>query len=84
MLLKSLKKYGLNSIDSVDTPMIENKKLDEDLHGKQVDAILYRGMIRSLMYLTASRPDLNYVVCLCVRYQAKPIEKHLQAVKRIF
>ncbi|GKF09079.1 retrovirus-related pol polyprotein from transposon TNT 1-94, partial [Tanacetum coccineum] len=59
-------------------------KLDEDLHGKPVDATLYRGMIGSLMYLTASRPDLNYVVCLCAPYQAKPTEKHLQAVKRIF
>ncbi|GKC36669.1 retrovirus-related pol polyprotein from transposon TNT 1-94 [Tanacetum coccineum] len=79
-----VKKYGLHSTDSVDTPMIENKKLDEDLQGKQVDATLYRGMIGSLMYLTASRPDLNYAVCLCARYQAKPTEKHLQAVKRIF
>ncbi|GJX40600.1 copia protein [Tanacetum coccineum] len=50
---------------SKDTPMIENKKLDEDLQGKQVNATLYYGMIRSLMYLIASRPDLNYVVCLC-------------------
>ncbi|GJV12633.1 hypothetical protein Tco_1354174 [Tanacetum coccineum] len=50
--------------------MIENKKLDEDLQGKQVDATLYCGMIRSLMYLTSSRPYLNYVVCLCARYQA--------------
>nr|GEV21145.1 hypothetical protein [Tanacetum cinerariifolium] len=57
---KIVKKYGLNSTDSVDAPMIENKKLDEDLQGKQVDATLYRGMIGSLMYLTASRPDLNY------------------------
>ncbi|GJY83142.1 retrovirus-related pol polyprotein from transposon TNT 1-94 [Tanacetum coccineum] len=81
---KIIKKYGLHSTDSVDTPMIENKKLDEDLQGKQVDATLYHGMIGSLMYLTASRPDLNYVVCLCARYQAKPTEKHLQAVKRIF
>ncbi|GJU36915.1 retrovirus-related pol polyprotein from transposon TNT 1-94 [Tanacetum coccineum] len=56
-----VKKYGLHSTDSVDTPMIENKKLDEDLQGKKVDATLYRGMIGSLMYLTASRPDLNYV-----------------------
>nr|GEZ08577.1 hypothetical protein [Tanacetum cinerariifolium] len=72
------KKYGLNSTDSVDTPMIENKKLDEDLQGKPVDATLYRGMIGSLMYLTASRPNLSYVVCLCARYQAKPTEKHLQ------
>nr|GEV49642.1 retrotransposon protein, putative, unclassified [Tanacetum cinerariifolium] len=79
-----VKKYGLNSTDSVDTPMIENKKLDEDLQGKQVDATLYRDMIGSLMYLTASRPDLSYAVCLCARYQAKPTKKHLQAVKRIF
>ncbi|GJW23251.1 retrovirus-related pol polyprotein from transposon TNT 1-94 [Tanacetum coccineum] len=79
-----VKKYGLHSTDSVDTPMIENKKLDEDLQGKPVDATLYRGMIGSLMYLTSSRPDLNYVVCLCARYQAKPTEKHLQVVKQIF
>ncbi|GJY72242.1 hypothetical protein Tco_0475945 [Tanacetum coccineum] len=59
--------------------MIENKKLDEDLHGKQVDATLYRSMIGSLMYLTSSRPDLNHVVYLCARYQAKPTKKHLQA-----
>ncbi|GKA08501.1 retrovirus-related pol polyprotein from transposon TNT 1-94 [Tanacetum coccineum] len=52
--------------------------------GKPVDATLYRGMIGSLMYLTSSRPDLNYDVCLCTRYQAKPTEKHLQAVKQIF
>ncbi|GJT47992.1 retrovirus-related pol polyprotein from transposon TNT 1-94 [Tanacetum coccineum] len=79
-----VKKYGLHSTDSVDTPMIENKKLDEDLQGKQIDATLYRGMIGSLTYLTSSRPDLNHSVCLCARYQAKPTEKHLQAVKRIF
>ncbi|GJT11160.1 retrovirus-related pol polyprotein from transposon TNT 1-94 [Tanacetum coccineum] len=81
---KIVKKYGLHSTDSVNTPMIENKKLDEDLQGKPVDATLYHGMIGSLMYLTSSRPDLNHVVCLCARYHAKPIEKHLQAVKRIF
>ncbi|GJU28010.1 retrovirus-related pol polyprotein from transposon TNT 1-94 [Tanacetum coccineum] len=49
-----VKKYGLHSIESVDTPMIENKKLDEDLQGKPVDATLYCGMIGSLMYLTSS------------------------------
>ncbi|GKB99349.1 retrovirus-related pol polyprotein from transposon TNT 1-94 [Tanacetum coccineum] len=74
-----VKKYGLNTTNSVNTPMIENKKLDEDLQGKPVDATLYRSMIRSLMYLTANRLDLNYDVCLCARYQAKPTEKHLQA-----
>ncbi|GKA49335.1 retrovirus-related pol polyprotein from transposon TNT 1-94 [Tanacetum coccineum] len=79
-----VKKYGLHSTDYVDTPMIENKKLDKDLQGKQIDATLYRGMIGSLMHLTSSRPDLNHAVCLCARYQAKHTEKHLQAVKQIF
>ncbi|GJT33456.1 hypothetical protein Tco_0923875 [Tanacetum coccineum] len=60
------------------------QELDEYLQGKPVNDILYHGMIGSLMYLTSSRPDLNYVVCLCARYQAKPTEKHLQAVKQIF
>ncbi|GKF33371.1 hypothetical protein Tco_0106571 [Tanacetum coccineum] len=58
--------------------------MDEDLQGKKVDATLYHGMIGSLMYLAANRHDLNHVVCLCARYQAKPTEQHLQAVKRIF
>ncbi|GKD11075.1 retrovirus-related pol polyprotein from transposon TNT 1-94 [Tanacetum coccineum] len=58
-----VKKYSLHSTDSVDTPTIENKKLDKELQGKQVDATLYRGMIGSLIYLTSSIPDLNYVVC---------------------
>ncbi|GKC86337.1 hypothetical protein Tco_1142054 [Tanacetum coccineum] len=84
MLLKLIKKHGMLTSDSVDTPMVEKSKLDEDLHGNLVDATLYRGIIGSLMYLTSSRPDLIYVVCLCSRYQAKPIEKHLNAVKRIF
>nr|GEZ14648.1 hypothetical protein [Tanacetum cinerariifolium] len=75
-------KYGLLSTDSVDTPMIEKNKLDEDLQGTPVDATFYRGMIRSLMYLTSSRHDLIYAVCLCARYQAMPIEKHLQADTR--
>ncbi|GJZ20384.1 retrovirus-related pol polyprotein from transposon TNT 1-94 [Tanacetum coccineum] len=59
-----VKKYGLHSTDSVDTPMIENKKMDKDLQGKQVDATLYRDMIGSLMYLTSSRPDLNHAIPL--------------------
>ncbi|GJU50341.1 retrovirus-related pol polyprotein from transposon TNT 1-94 [Tanacetum coccineum] len=79
-----VKKYGLLTTNYVDTPMVKKNKLDEDLQGKQVDVTLYCGVIGSLMYLTSSRPDLIYVVCLCARYQAKPTKKHLQAVKRIF
>ncbi|GKB03293.1 retrovirus-related pol polyprotein from transposon TNT 1-94 [Tanacetum coccineum] len=81
---KIIKKYGLLTSDSVDTPMVENNKLDEDLQGTPVDATLYRSMIGSLMYITSSRLDLIYAVCLCARYQAKPTEKYLNAVKRIF
>ncbi|GKA41264.1 uncharacterized mitochondrial protein-like protein, partial [Tanacetum coccineum] len=76
-----IKKYSLLTSDSVDTPMVEKNKLDKYLQGTPVDATLYRGMIGSLMYLTSSRPDLIYAVCLCARYQEKPIEKHLNAVK---
>ncbi|GJV54833.1 retrovirus-related pol polyprotein from transposon TNT 1-94, partial [Tanacetum coccineum] len=57
-----IKKYGLLTSDYVDTPMVEKNKLDEDLQGTPVDATLYRGMIRSLMYLTSSRPNLIYAV----------------------
>nr|GEW21327.1 integrase, catalytic region, zinc finger, CCHC-type, peptidase aspartic, catalytic [Tanacetum cinerariifolium] len=64
-----IKKYSLTSTDFVDTPMIENKKLDEDLQGKPVDATFYPGMIGSLMYLTPSIPDFIYVVCLCPRIE---------------
>nr|GEU82212.1 hypothetical protein [Tanacetum cinerariifolium] len=72
------------SSDPVDTPLVEKSKLDKGLQGKPVDATLYRVMIRSLMYLTSNRPNLAYAVCLCARYQAKPTEKHLKAVKRVF
>ncbi|GKD82021.1 retrovirus-related pol polyprotein from transposon TNT 1-94 [Tanacetum coccineum] len=82
--LESLKKYGMKSSDPVDTPMVEKFKLDEDTQGKAVDPTHYRGMVGTLMYLTASRPNLTFVVCMCARYQAKPTEKHLHAVKRIF
>ncbi|GKA71670.1 hypothetical protein Tco_0777809 [Tanacetum coccineum] len=74
----------MESCDPVDTPMVEKSKLDEDPLGKVVDPTHYRGMVGTLMYLTASRPDLTFVVCMCARYQTKPIEKHLHAVKRIF
>ncbi|GJU46055.1 retrovirus-related pol polyprotein from transposon TNT 1-94 [Tanacetum coccineum] len=82
--LESLKKYGMESCDPVDTSMVEKSKLDEDTQGKSVDPTHYREMVGTLMYLTANRPDLTFVVCMCARYQAKPTEKHLHAIKRIF
>nr|GEY60924.1 uncharacterized mitochondrial protein AtMg00810-like [Tanacetum cinerariifolium] len=82
--LESLKKYGFESCNQVDTPMVEKSKLDEDKEGKAVDPSHYRGMIGTLLYQTASRPDLQFAICMCARYQARPIEKHIHAVKRIF
>nr|GEW96803.1 copia protein [Tanacetum cinerariifolium] len=69
---------------NVDTPMVEKSKLDKDKEGKVVDTSHYRGMIGTLLYLTASTPDLQFVICMCARYQARPTEKHLHAVKKIF
>ncbi|GJW77173.1 retrovirus-related pol polyprotein from transposon TNT 1-94 [Tanacetum coccineum] len=82
--LEIIKKYGMEPSDSVDTPMVDRTKLDEDLQGKLVDPTHYRDMIDSLMYLTSSRPDLVFAVCMCARYQENPTEKHLHALKRIF
>ncbi|GJX39259.1 retrovirus-related pol polyprotein from transposon TNT 1-94 [Tanacetum coccineum] len=81
---KDILLYGMETVDPVNTPMVKKSKVDEDPQGKVVDPTRYRGMIGSLMYLTASRLDLVFVVCMCARYQAKPTEKHLHAVKQIF
>ncbi|GJV26388.1 hypothetical protein Tco_1379083 [Tanacetum coccineum] len=70
--------------DPVDTPMVDRLKLDEDLMGIPVDQTRFRGMVGSLMYLTASRPDLVFAVCMCARYQAKPTKKHFEAIKCVF
>ncbi|GJY57895.1 uncharacterized mitochondrial protein-like protein [Tanacetum coccineum] len=64
---KVVKKYDMLTSKSVEIPMVEKSKLDEDLHGNAVDATLYHDMISSLIHLTSSRPDLIYVVCLCAR-----------------
>nr|GEX21224.1 hypothetical protein [Tanacetum cinerariifolium] len=78
--LESLKKYGFESCDPVDTPMVEKSKLDEDKEGKAVDPSHYRGMIGTLLYLTANRPDLQFAICMRARYQAWPTEKHDSSV----
>ena len=63
--------------------MSPNVKLIVDLLGKSVDPSLYRSMISSLLYLTASRPDISYSVGVCARYQANPKESHMITLKRI-
>nr|GEV90765.1 retrovirus-related Pol polyprotein from transposon TNT 1-94 [Tanacetum cinerariifolium] len=83
-VLEILKKYGMKSCDLVGTLMENKDKLNLDQNGTPVDATKYRSMIGALMYLTSSRPDIVHATCLCARYQAKPTEKHLKEVKRIF
>ncbi|GJW32438.1 retrovirus-related pol polyprotein from transposon TNT 1-94 [Tanacetum coccineum] len=61
-----------------------SKGFTKDLSGTPVDQTKYKGMIGSLMYLNSSRPDIVQAVCYCARYQARPIDKHLKEVKRIF
>ena len=79
-----LKKFDFEGMKPLSTPMSSSIKIDKDENGKAVDITKYRGMIGSLLYLTASRPDIMYSVCLCARYQSNPKESHLNAVKRIF
>ncbi|GJV74711.1 retrovirus-related pol polyprotein from transposon TNT 1-94 [Tanacetum coccineum] len=79
-----LKKALMDSCDPVDTPMVDQLKLDEDPPGILVNQTQFRSMVGSLMYLTASRPDLVFVVCMCARNQALPTKKHLEVLKRVF
>nr|GFA81159.1 uncharacterized mitochondrial protein AtMg00810-like [Tanacetum cinerariifolium] len=65
--IEFLKKYGFESCDPSDTPMVEKSKLDGDKEGKAVDLSHYHGMIGTLLYLTASRPDLQFAICVCAR-----------------
>ncbi|TKC13477.1 hypothetical protein FA727_23605 [Robertmurraya kyonggiensis] len=79
-----LKRFKMEDCKPIKTPMATNGHLDLDEGGKPVDQTLYRSMIGSLLYLTASRPDIMFSVCMCARFQANPKEAHLKAVKRIF
>nr|GEW68677.1 retrotransposon protein, putative, Ty1-copia subclass [Tanacetum cinerariifolium] len=79
-----LKKFGYSDVRSANTPMDKENPWGKDGPGKDVEFHLYRSMIRSLMYLTTSRPDIMFAVCACARHQVTPKECNLYAVKRIF
>ncbi|GKA09832.1 putative ribonuclease H-like domain-containing protein [Tanacetum coccineum] len=79
-----LKKFDLASVKTAITPMETKMALTKDEEADEVDVHLYRSMIGSLMYLTASRPDIMFAVCACSRFQVTPKTSHLNAVKRIF
>ncbi|KAJ0623430.1 putative RNA-directed DNA polymerase [Helianthus annuus] len=79
-----LSKYNMNDCKVASTPFATQTELTLDPQGKSVNKSFYRSMIGSLMYLTASRPDIMWAVCLCARFQTNPKESHEIAVKRIF
>ncbi|GKA79372.1 retrovirus-related pol polyprotein from transposon TNT 1-94 [Tanacetum coccineum] len=78
-----LRKHEMEKCDNVTTPMA-TAKIDADLHGTPTDQTKYHSMIGRLMYLTASRSDIAFATFVCARYQARPTEKHLKEVKRVF
>nr|GEX60748.1 hypothetical protein [Tanacetum cinerariifolium] len=79
-----LKKFDFLSVKTASTPIETQKPLVKDEEAADVDVHLYRSMIRSLMYLITSRPDIMFAVRACSRFQVTPMTSHLQAVKRIF
>jgi hypothetical protein len=78
-----LKKFKMDDLKPLSTPMSTTTALDADEDGEPVDQE-YWSMIGSLLYLTATGPDIQYSMCLCARFQASPRTSHWQAVKRIF
>ena len=78
-----VKRYGLEKAAYARTPMATNTKLGNDLSGQSVDITLYKSMIGSLLYLTASCLDIAFSVSVCARFQSNPKGSHLNAVKRI-
>ncbi|GKF42574.1 hypothetical protein Tco_0125916 [Tanacetum coccineum] len=79
-----LKKFDFITVKTASTLIQTNKALLKDEEAEDVDAHLYRSMIRSLMYLIAFRPDIMFVVCACARFQVTPKVSYLHDVKRIF
>ncbi|GKA16843.1 putative ribonuclease H-like domain-containing protein, partial [Tanacetum coccineum] len=79
-----LHKFDFRIIKPATIPIEAHKALGKDKEGEDVDVHLYRSMIGCLMYLTASRPDIMFAVCLCARFQVTPKVSHMNAVKRIF
>ncbi|XP_070007356.1 uncharacterized mitochondrial protein AtMg00240-like [Nicotiana sylvestris] len=66
----------------IDTPIATATRLDMDETGYHVNQTMYRGIIGSLLYLTASKPDIVFSVGLCARFQSNPNESHLKATKK--
>jgi len=80
--LEVLKRFGMMESNSVGSPIVPGFKMSKDENGDPVDETYYKQLVDSLMYLTATRPDMMFVTCLISRYMTKPMKIHLQAAKR--
>lgn len=78
-----LERFNLLCGNAVKNPIVPGPKLSKEGEGGKVDATLYKQLIGSLMYITSTRPDLMFAVCLLSRYMSAPTEQHLQAAKRV-
>ena len=80
--LEVLKRFGMMESNSVGNPIVPGSKISKEGNGNLVDETCYKQLVGSLMYLTATRPDMMFIICLISRYMAKPMEIHLQTAKR--
>ena len=78
-----LKRFGMDDAKTISTPIGTNGSLDSDASGNMVNQKMCWSMIGSLLYVTTSRPDVMFSVCMCARFQASPRKSHLKATKRI-
>ncbi|KAJ9545253.1 LOW QUALITY PROTEIN: hypothetical protein OSB04_024960 [Centaurea solstitialis] len=78
-----LKRFHMDTSSVAKTPMASGTLIGADPKGKPVDQKTYRAIIGSLLYLTASRPDIMFATCFCARFQANPKESHMMVVKCI-
>jgi hypothetical protein len=79
-----MKKFNMAELKPVSTPMSSAASLGPDEDGEAVDQREYRSMIGSLLYLTATRPDIQFTVGLCARFQAFPCSSHRTTIQRVF
>ena len=78
-----LNKFSMSDSKAISTPIETNGNLDSDASGNMIDQKLYQSIIGSLLYVTVSRLDVIFSVCICARFQASLRESHLKATKRI-
>jgi hypothetical protein len=79
-----MKKFNMAELKPMSTSMSTTTSLDPDEDGEAVDQREYRSMISSLLYLIATRPDIQFAMGLCACFQASPCSSHRMAVQRIF